>query len=72
MKRETLRSILKKSGYSDVAVRKIISGERRPSYEKIIRLNRDHRIPFVAWADIRSYIQPNDTANHSNKAIINE
>jgi len=70
MKRETLKTILKENlGYSDVSVRKILCGDRKPSYENMLKLNKKHRIPFVAWENINSYLQNNDTVQYPNKSI---
>ena len=60
MNKKDLFKILQGYYKSEKTVYAILSGSRRPSYEKIMSLNREHDIPFDVWLDITSYIE-NDT-----------
>lgn len=55
MKRETLKTTLEKY-YAKSTVRSILNGTRRPDYDNMVKLNRIHKIPFTAWADLSSYL----------------
>lgn len=59
MEREILKQILIKI-YSNDSVKSILSGRMKPSYETMFDLNKEHKIPFEIWNDIKSYIS-NDT-----------
>ena len=59
MERKQLKQILLKF-YSIAMADMILRGIRKPSYEIICRLATEHKIPFTAWLDIKSYLQ-NDT-----------
>ena len=56
MERKQLKQILLKF-YSIAMADMILRGIRKPSYEIICRLSKEHKIPFTAWLDIKSYLQ---------------
>ena len=58
MKRQKLKSILS-SYYSKDSVKSIFCGRMKPSYEVMLKLNKQHNIPFEAWKDIKSFINTN-------------
>ena len=56
---EERKALLKKAlseYYADSTVRSILNGTRRPDYENMVKLNKLHKIPFTAWADLPSYL----------------
>ena len=55
MKTQNLRKNLKKH-YSEDMVKSIMIGRAKPSYENMVKLNKLHKIPFTAWADLPSYL----------------
>ncbi|WP_108062673.1 hypothetical protein [Poseidonibacter lekithochrous] len=55
MERQKLKQILLEL-YSDDSVKSILSGRMYPSYKMIIKLNSEHKIPYSAWADIKTYM----------------
>jgi hypothetical protein len=57
MKREKLKKILKYFTEADSTIRNWLNGTRKPSYPIMLKLNKDHDIPFEAWADIKAYIK---------------
>ena len=58
MEKNKLKQILLKY-YKEPSMFAILSGIRKPSYEIILKLHNDHKIPFDVWLDIKSYV--NDT-----------
>ena len=58
MKRQKIKSILS-SYYSKDGVKSIFCGRMKPSYEVMLKLNKQHNIPFEAWKDIKSFINTN-------------
>jgi len=65
MKKDKLKLKLKKFGYEDNTISKLIDGTRRPILLKAIKLQQDFKIPCTAWADIKSYIN-NSTPKKDN------
>jgi len=59
MEKKKLKLILLKY-YKEVSVYPILRGDKKPSYEVILKLHKIHKIPFEVWADIKLYIK-NDT-----------
>lgn len=55
MKREQLKQILLQY-YSVAGVNMILRGDRKPSYETICLITKEHNIPFEAWLDIKSFV----------------
>lgn len=55
MKREQLKQILLKY-YSVAGVNMILRGDRKPSYETICLITKEHHIPFEAWLDIKTFV----------------
>lgn len=51
--REVLSSEL---GYSEPMIKKLICGTNKPSYEVMLKLSKEHGIPFEAWQDIRAWL----------------
>lgn len=65
MERKKLKNILLQY-YIDSASNHILRGIRKPSYENMLSMYKEHQIPFTAWEDIKSYIS-NDTKQDSKK-----
>lgn len=57
-KSKNLKNILAKY-YSVPMINRILRGERKPSYEMMLTLEKEHNIPFCAWQDIESFISKN-------------
>ena len=55
MKREKIKKALS-TLYAPSTVRSILNGTRKPDYDNMLKLNQLHKIPFTAWADIKSYV----------------
>lgn len=55
MRKEKIKKALSKI-YADSTVRAILRGDRKPDYDSMLKLNKEHKIPFTAWADIKSYV----------------
>lgn len=66
MKRENLKKILL-NYYADSASNHILRGDRKPSYEIIVKLHKKHNIPFDVWTDIKSYLE-NDTKQETKES----
>ena len=66
MERKQLKNILLQY-YIDSASNHILRGIRKPSYENMLSMYKEHQIPFTAWENIKSYIS-NDTKQDSSKS----
>jgi len=60
MKTQKLRTTLRKY-YSEDMVKSIMIGRAKPSYDNMVKLNKLHKIPFTAWADLSSYLNSTPT-----------
>lgn len=56
MDRQQLAKILKRLGYADITIRVFLSCKQKPSYEVMLKLSKEHGIPFEAWQDIRAWL----------------
>jgi len=65
MKRETLKKILADLDYSKDTINSILSGRRKPNQDIKYYLEKEFKIPFTAWKDIKSFIT-NDTKTQTN------
>lgn len=65
MKRQKLKTILS-TIYSEDAIKSVLSGRMKPSYEVMYELNRKHKIPFTAWKDIKSFVTESVTSTETN------
>ena len=54
MKRKELKLILQ-DYYSIPMSDMILRGIRKPNYENMLALEKEHNIPFTAWKDIKSF-----------------
>ena len=63
MKNLIFRELLKH--YKEKMVYAILSGNRKPSLEVIISLQKSINIPAEVWLDIKSYIRENNTKQKS-------
>lgn len=71
MEREKLKNILLKY-YVGSTANSVLRGVRKPSYDVIVELAKEHDIPFDIWLDIKSYLK-NDTKQDSDESnTINE
>lgn len=61
MEKSKFKQILLKL-YSVDMVKSILIGRAKPSYDNMLKLNQDHKIPFTAWADLTSYINNSTTS----------
>lgn len=52
--------------YKTSTVNAIIRGDRKPSYNIILKLEESYDIPFTAWKDIKSFLK-SSIANEQNK-----
>ena len=68
MKKEKLKTILSQH-YSKDAVKSILCGRMKPSYEVMLKLNELHKIPFTAWKDIKSYVTEIVTNNETKAKV---
>ena len=68
MKRQKLKSILS-SYYSKDGVKSIFCGRMKPSYEVMLKLNKQHNIPFEAWKDIKSFVTESVTQSKNNTKV---
>lgn len=59
-------------GYSAPMIKKIICGTNKPSYEVMLKLNKEHGIPFEAWQDIRAWLGLPPTRTQLKQRSINE
>lgn len=55
-----MKQILQKAKYSAISVKSILNGSRKPSYAKMLELNREHNVPFEVWEDIKKFIVKKD------------
>lgn len=42
--------------YSVPMIKKIISGTNKPNYDVMLKLSKEHGVPFEAWQDIRAWL----------------
>ena len=56
MKRIILKQKLEIFYKSEDSIKSILGGRRKPSYSVMFKLNSEHKIPFTAWKDIKSFI----------------
>ncbi|MCT7633900.1 MULTISPECIES: hypothetical protein [Arcobacteraceae] len=70
-KSKNLKNILAKY-YSVPMINRILRGERKPSYEMMLTLEKEHNIPFCAWQDIESFISKNIPNNKNKKKVCEE
>ena len=57
MDSKKLRTILSNEfSYSDTAVKYLLTSRIKPSYEVMLKLSKEHGIPFEAWQDIRAWL----------------
>ena len=42
--------------YSEQSIKYILAGRNKPSYEVMLKLSKEHGIPFEAWQDIRAWL----------------
>ena len=56
MDRKKLKQILYKYTDATSTVISWLNGNRRPSYKIMVQLNKEHKIPFNAWEDIKGYL----------------
>lgn len=68
MKKEKLKTILNKH-YSKDGVKSILCGRMKPSYEVMLKLNEENKIPFTAWKDIKSYVTEIVTNNETKAKV---
>ena len=68
MKKEKLKAILNKH-YSKDGVKSILCGRMKPSYEVMLKLNEENKIPFTAWKDIKSYVTEIVTNNETKGKV---
>ena len=54
MDRQQLAEILKRLGYTDITIKLFLSCKQKPTYEVMLKLSKEHGIPFEAWQDIRA------------------
>ncbi|KLD96726.1 hypothetical protein [Aliarcobacter butzleri] len=67
-KSKNLKNILAKY-YSVPMINRILRGERKPSYEMMLTLEKEHNIPFCAWQDIESFISKNIQKPKPNEKV---
>ena len=65
---ENLKKILLKY-YAEPSVYPILSGKRRPAYEKIYEMSEVHNIPFAAWLNIEMWLNNQKEVKTIPKAI---
>lgn len=65
MEREKLKNILMEY-YVNSTANSILRGIRKPSYEVIVKIYKEHNIHFEAWLDINSYL--NSTKDESEES----
>ena len=53
---EQFRAFLTKLGYTDDMKNSIIAGRAKPKYDNMLKLSKEHGIPFEAWQDIRAWL----------------
>ena len=68
MKKEKLKTILSQH-YSKDGIKSILCGRMKPSYEVMLKLNKQHNIPFEAWKDIKSFINTNIPNTKNNTKV---
>jgi len=56
MEKDIFVKKLKRFGYSDDSIKKILQGKQVPTMAKAFALKDLQRIPLNAWRDIKSYI----------------
>ena len=61
MKEITIKSLAKAINVSENLAGKYLRGVVRPSFENMYKLDKENKIPFHAWLDIKSYLQDNNT-----------
>ena len=71
MRREEITEKLLSFGYKQNTIDKLLQGRINPTTEKAIRLHKEHDIPFLAWEDIKSYLN-NDTKHSSEKSTTSQ
>jgi len=72
MTRKKLKEILLEVYKSTTTINHILRGTRKPSYENILYMNKTHQVPFDAWKDIKSYLQPNPTKDKETTTTLQE
>ena len=63
MKREQIQKALLANGYSYDSMKSLMCGRAKPSMKRAIELNKNFKVPFEVWIDIKSYLQDNNTSN---------
>ena len=66
MKRKELKLILQ-DYYSIPMSDMILRGIRKPNYENMLALEKEHNIPFTAWKDIKSFISTENSTTTDNE-----
>lgn len=57
MKKIKIIDLAKKLNVTHSAVSQWFNGRVRPSYLQMLRLHREHGIPFTAWEDIKVWLK---------------
>ena len=58
MKKLNYTKIAKDLKVTHSAVSQWFSGGTKPTLDNAIKMNEKHKIPFTAWKDIKSFINP--------------
>jgi plasmid maintenance system antidote protein VapI len=57
MKKEKLKEVLTNMGYKPYSIRSILSGLRKPTLEKAVKIEDLFGIPVKTWVDVKTYLE---------------
>lgn len=66
MEYKKIKKALLQVGYTNDSVKSLMCGRVKPSFAKAQILFENHKIPFEAWINIKSYV--NDTKETTKKS----
>lgn len=69
MNKIKINKIAKDLNITHSAVSQWFSGKTKPSIDYVIKMNELHKIPFVAWKDIKSFITEIVTNNDKSAKV---
>ena len=71
MERKEIVKILSQH-FASSTIRSYLSGHRKPTYERMIMLYKEHNLPFDIWLDIKAFITPSKEARERKEKRFSE
>ena len=71
--REKLVDVLKNEFcYSDSSIKFLLASRTKPNYDIMLKLSKEHGVPFEAWQDIRAWLGLPPTKTQLKQRGLNE